>query len=129
MAQIKIYGLAPSLKPIQAQLSEVIHRCAQTALGLPAEKRFHRFMGLEREDFYYPSDRTEQYLILEISLFEGRSVGTKKQLLRLLMQSIHAELQIPLNDIEITIFETPKANWGIRGLPGDELSLNYAVDI
>jgi phenylpyruvate tautomerase PptA (4-oxalocrotonate tautomerase family) len=129
MAQIKVYGLADVLKPIQMELSEVIHGCAQTALGLPAHKRFHRFIGLAREDFYTPEDRTEQYLILEISLFEGRSVETKKHLLRLLMDRLHTELKIPLNDIEITIFETPKANWGIRGWPGDELHLNYKVDI
>jgi hypothetical protein len=38
-------------------------------------------------------------------------------------------LNILPNDIEITIFETPKHNWGIRGLPGDELNLNYKAEI
>ncbi len=28
-----------------------------------------------------------------------------------------------------TITETPKHNWGIRGLPGDELTLNYKANI
>ena len=32
-------------------------------------------------------------------------------------------------DIEITIFETPRHNWGIRGLPGDELTLTYNVNV
>lgn len=31
--------------------------------------------------------------------------------------------------VEITIFETPRHNWGIRGLPGDELSLDYPVKV
>jgi len=39
------------------------------------------------------------------------------------------QLDISENDIEITIFDTPKFNWGIRGLPGDELALNYKVNI
>lgn len=39
------------------------------------------------------------------------------------------ELNIMPNDIEITIFETPSHNWGIRGLPGDELSLDYNIKI
>jgi hypothetical protein len=38
-------------------------------------------------------------------------------------------LGIHKNDVEITIFETPRENWGIRGLPGDELPLNYKVDV
>ncbi|APF21976.1 putative transglutaminase-like protein [Clostridium butyricum] len=33
------------------------------------------------------------------------------------------------NDVEITIFETPNYNWGIRGVPGDELGLNYKVNV
>jgi Tautomerase enzyme len=32
-------------------------------------------------------------------------------------------------DVEITVFETPRANWGIRGVPGDELALGYKVDV
>jgi rRNA-processing protein FCF1 len=30
------------------------------------------------------------------------------------------ECGIAPQDLEITIFETPKHNWGFRGLPGDE---------
>jgi hypothetical protein len=32
-------------------------------------------------------------------------------------------------DVEITITETPKYNWGIRGMIGDELKLNYKVEV
>lgn len=35
---------------------------------------------------------------------------------------------ISANGLEITIFETPRHARGIRGLPGDELSLSYRVD-
>ncbi|MEM9449520.1 MAG: tautomerase family protein [Cyanobacteria bacterium P01_E01_bin.6] len=129
MPQVKIYGLTDTLNPIKATLSDVIHGCMQEALGLPENKRFHRFIALNPDDFYYPGDRTEQYLIIEISMFEGRSVETKKQLLRLLMQRIHTALDIPVNDIEITIFETPNHQWGIRGMTGDELGLTYKVTV
>jgi phenylpyruvate tautomerase PptA (4-oxalocrotonate tautomerase family) len=137
MPQFKIYGQRDSLQPIKTRLSDIIHNCAQEALGLPENKRFHRFIPLEPDDFIYPNNpedpsgahRSNQYLILEISMFEGRSIETKKQLLRLLMSRIHEQLEIALNDIEITIFETPKHNWGIRGVTGDELGLTYKVDV
>ncbi|WP_376769316.1 tautomerase family protein [Pelorhabdus rhamnosifermentans] len=45
-----------------------------------------------------------------------------------LLTRVRHELKISTQDIEITIFETPKSNWGIRGMPGDELSLNYKVE-
>ncbi|MBA3944731.1 MAG: tautomerase family protein [Herpetosiphonaceae bacterium] len=129
MAQIKVYGLKEHLNQTKAQLSDIIHACAADALQLPTEKRFHRFFPLDRSDFYYPTDRTEKYTIIEISMFEGRSTEAKKHLVRLLFARISQEVAIGVQDIEITISETPKYNWGIRGLPGDELGLNYKVEV
>ena len=129
MAQIKIYGLAPQLNPIKAKLSEVIHSCIVDALQFPVDKRAHRFFPMDTSDFYYPLGRTDRYTIIEISMFEGRSVKAKKHLIQLLFARIQKELGITSQDVEVTITETPKHNWGIRGLPGDELGLNYKVDV
>ena len=129
MAQIKIYGIDTHLNPVKAKLSEVIHSCVVDALQFPIDKRAHRFFPLDRSDFFYPAGRTERYTIIEISMFEGRSVETRKRLIHLLFERIHAELGTSSHDIEITIFETPKHNWGFRGLPGDEIGLNYKVEV
>ncbi|MEH2267638.1 MAG: tautomerase family protein [Nostoc sp.] len=129
MAQIKVYSLADKLNPVKTELSNIIHASVIEVLQLTPEKRFHRFFSLDKSDFFYPSDRSDNYLIIEISMFEGRSVETKKQLIRLLIKNISEKLNISVCDIEITIFETPKYNWGIRGLPGDELILNYKVEV
>lgn len=129
MAQIKVYALRAALDPIRAELSDVIHSCVVDALALPADKRFHRFFPLERDDFHYPPDRTERYTIIEISMFEGRSVEARKQLIRTLFERIESRLAITPADVEITITETPRENWGIRGRTGDELALSYRVDV
>jgi phenylpyruvate tautomerase PptA (4-oxalocrotonate tautomerase family) len=129
MAQIKIYGVGSQLNPIKAQLSDVIHSCVVEALQYPTDKRAHRFFPLDASDFYFPVGRTERYTIIEISMFEGRSVQAKKHLIRLLFERIQGEFGIASQDIEVTITETPKHNWGIRGLPGDEVGLNYKVDV
>ena len=128
MAQIKIYGLREHLEGRKAQLSLVLHQCVMEALGLPEEKRFHRFFSLEREDFIFPDDRSSAYTILEISMFEGRSVETKGLLIEKIFERFDRQLGIAPVDVEITIFETPKANWGIRGFPGDKLELSYKVE-
>jgi 4-oxalocrotonate tautomerase family enzyme len=129
MAQVKIYGLKEQLNPVKAQLSDVIHSCVVDALSFPKEKRAHRFFPLETEDFYYPPDRTTNYTIIEISMFEGRTVETKKHFIRLLFERIQEGLKINPSDLEITITETPKHNWGFRGQPGDEVGLNYKVEV
>ena len=129
MSQIKVYGLKENLNPIKAELSDVIHSCVVDALHFPEDKRVHRFFPLDPSDFYYPSGRTTKYTIIEISMFEGRSVETKKHLIRLLFERVHQHLNILPQDLEITITETPKHNWGFRGTPGDEIELNYKVEV
>lgn len=129
MAQIKIYGLKPELDPIKARLSDIIHNCVVEALSFPPEKRFHRFFPLEAEDFLFPADRSPRYTIIEISMFEGRSIQAKKTLIRLLFARVKEELGLEPQDLEITISETPRENWGLRGQCGDEIGLNYTVEV
>ena len=62
-------------------------------------------------------------------MFEGRSVEAQKRLIRLLFERLETACGISPQDLEITLFETPKHAWGIRGLPGDELALTYTVEV
>ncbi len=129
MPQTKIYGNASFLAQSRQAISDTIHFCCVNALAFPEEKRFHRFIPLESENFIYPPDRSEKYIIIEINMFEGRSVDAKKQLIRLLFSRLSEQVGIDPNDVEITIAETPKHNWGVRGMVGDELELNYKVEV
>ena len=129
MSQVKIYGLRTHLTPIKATLSDVIHSCVVEALQFPVDKRAHRFFPLEAEDLYSPAGRTEAYTIIEIMMIEGRTVETRKRLIRLLFDRIHAELGLSFQDIEICIIESPACNWGFRGMHGDEIQLNYQINV
>ena len=129
MAQIKIYGLKEKLSPVRERLSEVIHECVMEALQFPADKRAHRFFPMEKDDMFIPDGRTDAYIIIEIIMIEGRSVETKKQLIRLLFDNIRDKINIQHQDIEICIQETPACNWGFRGMHGDEVKLNYKINI
>jgi phenylpyruvate tautomerase PptA (4-oxalocrotonate tautomerase family) len=129
VGQVKVYGLRELLEPVKARMSDAIHACIVEALQFPQDKRAHRFFHLERGDFHYPASASDKYTIIEISMFEGRSVDTKKQLIRLLFQRVCAAADRMPNEIEITITETPRHNWGFRGLPGDEIGLPYRVEV
>lgn len=129
MVQVKIYGLKDNILPKRFALSYVIQAALTEAIGTPETKRFQRFIILEPENFIFPSDRTNNYTIIEIIMFEGRSTEAKKNLIRLLYQKIKETVEIAPQDLEITLIETPKSNWGVRGIPGDELDLDYQVDI
>ena len=129
MSQIKIYGYTSSLQPIRQQFSDILHSCIVDAFQYPQNKRAHRFLYLDHGDFYYPEGRSERYTIIEICLFEGRSIETKKHLYQLIFQRFEDQLGISPDDIEITLIETPRHNWGIRGKSGDELVLDYKVEL
>ncbi len=129
MSQIKIYGIKECLQPKRQKMSDVLHGCVMEAFHYPQDKRAHRFFYLEKEDFFYPVGRTDHYTIIEISLFEGRSVAAKKTLYQLIFERFEKELNISAVDVEITLTETPLHNWGIRGKSGDELTLNYQVNV
>ncbi|WP_087018639.1 tautomerase family protein [Thaumasiovibrio subtropicus] len=126
---ILIYGIKSHLNPIKSQLSDVIHQCMRDVLGMPEDKRAHRFLPLDKEDFYYPGGRSDAYTVIEINMMEGRRTETKKALIHALFQKIEADIGIDPIDIEITLHEQPKHCWGFRGITGDEAQdLNYKVN-
>lgn len=129
MAQVKVYALASNLGMCKPKLSNVVHACLVEALGVPEDERLQRFFPLTADDFIYPADRSSRYTILEVQMFEGRSVETKKRLIRLLFERFAAELDYDANDLEVNLIETPRTNWGIRGRTGDELGLSYEVEV
>jgi hypothetical protein len=112
MAQIKIYSLRENLSGRRKAISDAIHSCVTSVLGLPHEKRFHRFIALEEEDFIYPSDRGRSYTIIEVGMFEGRTPETKKEFIRALFKKLEKAAAIPSQDVEITPFRTPyRRSW------------------
>lgn len=127
---IVVYGIKEYLNPIKAQLSDVIQHSMTEVLGLPEDKRAHRFIALDKSDFYYPAGRSDAYTVIEVNMMEGRKVETKKALIKALFKNIESQLGITPTDIEITIKEQPTHCWGFRGITGDEVQdLNYKVQV
>ncbi|ELH9617248.1 tautomerase family protein, partial [Vibrio vulnificus] len=125
---VVIYGIKDHLNPIKAELSDVIQNSMTQALGLPEDKRAHRFIPLDKSDFYYPSGRTDAYTVIEVNMMEGRKVETKKALIKALFSNIESRLGISPVDIEITIKEQPSHCWGFRGITCDEVAdLTYKI--
>lgn len=127
---IVIYGIKEHLNPIKARLSDTIHQCMQSVLGMPEDKRAHRFIPLDAEDFYFPGGRTPAYTVIEINMMQGRSVDTQKALIKALFGKIESEIGIAPIDVEVTIKEQPAHCWGFRGMTGDEArDLAYSVNV
>ena len=126
---IRIYGLAERLNPVKRQLSDVINQCMVDALAFPSNKRAHRFFPMQREDFYFPEGRSDAYTVIEIAMMKGRSGEAKKNLIRLLFERMENVAGIAPVDVEISITDIPPAQWGFRGITGDEAALDYRIDV
>ena len=129
LAQVKIYGLKENLNNIKQKLSHTIHSTIVEVLSFPKDKKYHRFISLEKEDMIFPDEKSHQYTIIEIMMMEGRETETKKNLIKSLFENINKDLNISVNDIEICIIESKASNWGFRGMTGDEIQLNYKVGV
>ena len=126
---ISIFGLADHLNPIKARMSDVLHGCVVEVLGLPADKRAHRFFPMAREDFYCPGGRSDAYTAITVDLIAGRTEATKKALIKAIFTAFARDLGIQPVDVEITLREQPAHCWGFRGMTGDEASLSYKIEV
>lgn len=126
---ILIYGIKEKLNPIKRELSDAIHTCMVNVLGIPEGKRVHRFIPLEKEDFYYPEGRTDAYTVIEINMMKGRLRDTITNLIRELFVEIEKRIGISKDDVEITVQEQPSHCWGFRGMTGNEAKLTYKIDV
>ena len=62
-------------------------------------------------------------------MFTGRTVETRKALIRAVMDELCRTLALHPNDVEVVILESARENWGVRGQHGDELTLSYLVEV
>ena len=102
----------------------------QSVLGMPENKRAHRFVPMAKGDFYYPGGRTDAYTVIEINMMAGRQPETQKRLIKALFKEIETQLSISPIDVEITIKEQAPHCWGFRGITGDEVNdLEYEINV
>lgn len=121
-----IQGYSPDYKT--AILDEV-HQALVESIKIPDSDRNQRIIEIERENFDFP-EKSDKATLIEISLFEGRSLDAKRDLYKNIVQKLSENPGIAPQDVMIILYESPKDNWGIRGgKPASEVDLGFKVDI
>ncbi|WP_136519710.1 tautomerase family protein [Cellulomonas telluris] len=127
MAHVKVHGRRSVWAARRGEVSDAIHRAVTSVWGLPEEKRFHRFLWLDDEDLVAP--RGHAYLVVEVLCFTGRSPAAVRALIAAFFDDVAPALGLGPDDLEVIVVEAPPTHWGIRGRAGDELTLDYRVDV
>lgn len=127
LAKIEVRKSWPT-EQVQA-IIEAIYLAQLVALKLPAHDRQIRYIEHRPEYFHVPPGKTENYTLVEITLFAGRTIEAKRELYQAIVRNLGA-LGIAPDDVFIVLNEVALENWGIRGgIPAAEVDLGFKVDI
>ncbi len=110
----------PKSAAFKGGVLDAVH-AALVSSGVPATDKFQRVIELDAEDFRfdpsYPdlkSERTHNFVLIEILWSVGRSVKVKRKLLEELMGSLSQQGLNP-EEVMVCFKETTWENWSFGG--------------
>ena len=108
---------------------EAVQAALVEAIKIPAGDRCVRLQTFEASDFIVSGQRTEDFTLVEVSMFLGRTMDAKRALYKTIVAKLGA-CGIAAQDVKIVLHEVPRENWGLRGgIPGSELELGFKVEV
>ncbi|HUJ74464.1 MAG TPA: tautomerase family protein [bacterium] len=120
-------GRSPSYRKA---LLDGVHAALVEAFEIPETDRNQRLVELAPEARELPPDKTEAFVLIEITCFQGRSLAAKKKLYQAIVRNLGQQPGIAGNDILIVLHEPPIPNWGLRGgRPASEVDLGFKIDV
>jgi len=93
---------------------EAVHKAQCEVLRIPEHDRQIRLIEHRPEHFEVPPGKSQNYTLVEITLFSGRSLEVKRALYKAIVDNL-GRCGIAPDDIFIVLNEQPRENWGIRG--------------
>ena len=110
-------------------ICDSVHAAMKEALLIPQHDRHISSLEHDPQDFTAPPGKTENYTLVEITLFQGRSMEAKRTLYQAIVRNL-GSLGIAPEDVFIVLIESPPENWGIRGgIPASEVDLGFRIDV
>ena len=130
MPLVKVEILKGKSKEYKLALLDGIHKALVETLKIPKDDRIQRIYELDMDDFEIPPSKTDNFTIIEITMFGGRSNETKKNLFASIVKNLESSPGIKKTEVMIVINDPPLENWGIRGgIPANEVNLGFKVDV
>ena len=115
----------------QGKLIDAVSAALSEALKAPAVDPSVRLLEYPPARFSipYPDRHSDLFTLVEVTMFAGRSMNTKRRLYQAIVDGLTA-LDVPRNDILIVLHESPMHNWGVNGgVPATEIDVGFKVDI
>ena len=115
MPLVRISVLKGKRPAWRQQLGEAVHEALVTTLNVPLQDRFQVLSEHEPGDLVYDPGylgiaRSNDIVIIQITLSAGRSLAQKRALYRRIAENL-ARLGVRREDVWINLIEVAKENW------------------
>jgi phenylpyruvate tautomerase PptA (4-oxalocrotonate tautomerase family) len=116
MPLVRISLVAGKPESHKQKVSDAVHRALVETISIPAQDRFHIITEHANADFIYDPEylnihRTNDLVIIQITLSAGRTLEVRKSLFKRMADLLHEEAGIRREDVFINLVETAKENW------------------
>lgn len=110
-------------------VSDAVHEALVSSFRIPEADSNQRIDEYDPQDYILPPGKTEKYILVEITVFPGRSQEAKRALYRAIVSKL-GKLGVDPTDIIIILYEPPLENWGIRGgIPAGDVNLCFDLNV
>ena len=116
------------IKGRQLEIIEAIQCVLVDVIKIPTDDRNIRLFEYDSDSMIVPAGKSQSYMMIEVSLFEGRTDATKISLFAALAEAL-AQFGIVKTDIDVMLNEIPRNNWGIGGVSANNIELSYQIAI
>jgi 4-oxalocrotonate tautomerase len=116
MPLVRISLIAGKPESYRQKISDIVHRAMVETVNVPPLDRFQIITEHSAADFIYDPEylkihRTNDLVMIQITLNTGRTTEMKKALYRRIADLLHHEAGLRKEDVLINLVEVAKENW------------------
>jgi len=116
MPLVRIEMLQGKPQEYRAKVGQIVYQTLLDVLNVPQNDRFqviteHTKDSLVLDREYLGVHRSDECILLQITLNSGRSVELKQRFYKTLTDRLHKELSLRREDVLINLVDVPKENW------------------
>ena len=115
MPLVRVEMLKGKSAQYKKEVLDCIHKGLVDSLQIEDWDRFQRIAEYDRDCFEIPNFKTDDFMIIELTLFPGRTKEQKGRAIEAVTGNLNSRLSIDPSDVFIVINEPPLENWGIGG--------------
>lgn len=116
MPLVRIFVVEGKTENYKKTIGDVIHQSMVDTINCPDQDRFQLITESSLENIlctneYLGINYSNDLIIIQITLNEGRTVELKKNLFRAIAVGLNEQLEVRMEDVFISLVEVKKENW------------------